>query len=306
MQVPDAWYVIASSDEIRKKPFPVSLFSNRYVLWRDSTGELHMQIDSCPHRSASLSPGEVVDDCITCPFHGFAFDKAGSCSFVPETGRSAPNLKLETLPVVERNGFVWLKRGDNLPDAPPWFEEIREGLYSYESIHEWPTHVSRCVENQLDYAHLPFVHRKSIGRGVQVQGTRRIECDEDRISIYVNQEESEIPTIQFIFPNLWLLTIRARKFFQFMAFVPVSPERTRLYLRAYQGVVTFPLIAPFLKPLFNWSNAIILNEDRRVVLSQRPADSSKAVNENLFPSDRAIDHFRRLWRKSTSSTATDR
>lgn len=301
MQVPDAWYVVASSTEIGRKPFSVSLFSKKFVLWRDSASELHMQIDVCPHRSASLSLGEVVENCIRCPFHGFSFDATGSCSLVPETGRPAPNLKLETHTVIERNGFVWLKKGDNLPESPPWFEDLHDRLFSYQSIHEWPTHISRCVENQLDYAHLPFVHRKTIGRGLDISGARRIDCNEGRIHMYVDQEKSDVPTIQFIFPNLWLLTIKARKFFQFIAFVPMDPERTRLYLRAYQGVITFPPLAPLLSPMFNWSNTIILNEDRRVVLSQRPLDSSDAANEKLFPSDRAIDHFRRLWLESNAN-----
>lgn len=298
MQVPDAWYVVASSNEIGRKPFSVSVFSKKFVLWRDSAGELHMQIDSCAHRSASLSLGEVVDNCIRCPFHGFTFDATGACSLVPETGRPAGNLKVQTHAVVERHGFVWLKRGDNIPESPPWFEELNEGLASYQSIHEWPTHISRCVENQLDYAHLPFVHAKTIGRGLDVSGTRRIDCNDRRLQMYVDREECDIPTIQFIFPNLWLLTIRAREFFQFIAFVPVAPERTRLYLRAYQGFIRFPLLAPLLGPIFNWSNAVILNEDRRVVLSQRPLDTSDAANEKLFPSDGAIVHFRRLWRES--------
>lgn len=299
MQVPDAWYVVASSTEIGKKPFPVSLFSKNFVLWRDSHGKLQMQLDVCPHRSASLSLGEVVENCIRCPFHGFTFDATGSCSLVPETEKPAPNLKLETHAVIERNGFVWLKRGDNLAQSPPWFEDLHDGLSSYQSIHEWPTHISRCVENQLDYAHLPFVHRKTIGRGLDIRGARRIDCNERQINMYVDQEKSDVPTIQFIFPNLWLLTIRAREFFQFIAFVPVGPERTRLYLRAYQGFIPFPL-APLLSPVFNWSNAIILNEDRRVVISQRPLDTSNATSEKLFPSDRAIDHFRRLWLESTA------
>ena len=301
MQVPDAWYVVASSNEIGKKPFSVPLFSENYVLWRDSAGKLHMHSDICPHRSASLSSGEVLDNCIRCPFHGFAFDAAGSCALVPETGRPAPNLKIETYAVLERNGLVWLKKGENLPDAPPWFDELDGSLVWHQSVHEWPTHISRCVENQLDYAHLPFVHRKTIGRGLDVSGTRRIDCLERRISMYVEQENSDRPSIQFIFPNLWLLTIKARKFFQFMAFVPATAQRTRLYLRAYQGLLSSPLLAPFLSPIFNWSNTLILNEDRHVVLSQRPLDSSEASSEKLFPSDRAVEHFRRLWRESTAS-----
>lgn len=300
MQVPDAWYVVASSHEIGNKPISVTAFSEKFVLWRDSSGEIHMQSDACPHRSASLSLGDVVENCIRCPFHGIMFNATGECSLVPETGKAAPNLKVETHTVLERNGFVWVKKGNDLLESPPWFEDLNTGLVSYQSIHEWPTHISRCIENQLDYAHLPFVHRKTIGRGLDVSGARRIDCNEHRIHMYVDQQYGDFPTIQFIFPNLWLLTIRPRKFFQFIAFHPLSPERTRLYLRAYQGFSTTHLISSLLGPIFKWSNSVILSEDRRVVLSQHPLDSSTALSEKLFPSDRAIAHFRSLWSESIS------
>ena len=298
MQLPDAWYVVASSDEIRKKPHQVGLFSRKFVLWRNSSGEIIMQDDVCPHRSASFSLGDVVDDCIRCPFHGFAFDEKGSCSFIPETGKPAPNLQIESFQVVERHGFVWLKRGDNLPESPPWFSELNDKLVSHQSIHQWPTHISRCVENQLDYAHLPFVHKKTIGRDVNVLGPRRIDCNERKISMYVNSQSDEIPTIQFMFPNLWMLTIKNKRFYQFIAFVPVAHGVTRIYLRAYQGMFTFPPLSPLLQPFFNYLNAVILNEDRRVVLSQIPLDTSEVHNEKLFPSDKAIKHFRELWKET--------
>lgn len=300
MQLPDAWYVVAASEEIGNKPLSVVIFSKEFVLWRDESGKVVMQNDSCPHRSAKLSLGEVHKNCIQCPFHGFTFDTSGNCTFVPETEKPSLNLKVETHEVVERNGFIWLKKGSALPESAPWFHELGEDLSMYQSIHEWPTHLTRCVENQLDYAHLPFVHRKTIGRNVDVTGIRRIDCQNDRISMYVDEHNKEIPTIQFIFPNLWLLTISAERFFQFIAFVPVSPERTRLYLRAYQSFARFPLIEPVLKLIFNKSNSMILNEDRAVVLSQTPIVSTEAGNEKLFQSDRAIEHFRRLWRETTT------
>lgn len=303
MELPDAWYVVASSNEIRKRPHQVNIFSKKFVLWRNSNGEIIMQDDVCPHRSASLSLGDIVDNCITCPFHGFAFDENGSCSFIPETGKPAPNLQIETFSIVERHSFVWLRRGENLSESPPWFNELKENLVSYQSIHEWPTHMSRCVENQLDYAHLPFVHKKTIGHDVDVFGPRRIDCDDRKISMYVNSQSDDIPTIQFMFPNLWLLTIKKDKFYQFIAFVPVAPGITRLYLRAYQGMFTLPLLSPLLGPIFNQLNSVILREDRRVVLSQMPLDTSQVINEKLFPSDRAIKHFRDLWKAGVQDFA---
>lgn len=298
MQVPSAWYTVAASTQVGSTPLAVQLFGKDFVLWRNSAGRIIMQADTCPHRSAKLSLGEVHDDCISCPFHGFRFDTTGSCTFVPETGKAAPNLRVDTLQVMEKNGFVWLKHGRTGSDSPPWFTELDSGLAVHESVHEWPTHITRCVENQLDYAHLPFVHKTTIGRNVDVRGTRRIDCEEDRIAMYVSDANAPKAAIQFIFPNLWLLTISPGKFYQFISFVPMSDTKTRLYLRAYQRFLTAPLIVPLLTPLFNRSNSIILEQDRNVVLSQRPPVSTEATLEKLFPSDRAIDYFRQRWRSS--------
>jgi len=295
MPAPEAWYTAASSSQVRSTPFAVELLGVEFVLWRDAAGKVVMQKDLCPHRSAKLSLGEIQNNCIQCPFHGFKFDTTGSCTFVPETAKASPNLCVDTWQVLEQNGFIWLKHGNAQSQSPPWFAELDSGLAMHESVHEWPTHITRCVENQLDYAHLPFVHKTTIGKNVDVKGTRRIDCVDDRISMYVSDANAPTAAIQFIFPNLWLLTIAPGKFYQFISFVPVSNTKTRLYLRAYQRFMTAPFIVPLLTPLFNKSNSVILDQDRRVVLSQRPAVSTEATNEKLFPSDRAIDYFRKLW-----------
>lgn len=307
MQIPKAWYTVASSSEVRERPVSIQLFSEDFVLWRDSSGQAIMQRDTCPHRSAKLSLGEVRENCIQCPFHGFKFDTTGSCILVPETEKPAPNLRVKTFKVVEQNGFVWFNNGigvgggDDDAGPPPWFDELDSGLLMHEKAHEWPTHITRCVENQLDYAHLPFVHRTTIGRNVDVRGQRQIECQNNRISMFVSQLDASKPAIQFIFPNLWLLTISSEKFYQFISFVPMSESRTKLYLRAYQRIIPIPILAPLLTPLFNKSNSIILEQDRHVVLSQRPSVSTTAAGEKLFPSDRAVEHFRRLWLEQVNS-----
>lgn len=301
MMAPSAWYTIAPSSEVRRHPVSVELLSTEYVLWRDQTGKVIAQKDTCPHRSAKLSLGEISNNCIHCPFHGFSFDTTGSCTFVPETERPAPNLRVETFEVKEQHGFIWLKHGNDLADTPPWFYELDSNLLMHESVHEWPTHITRCVENQLDYAHLPFVHRTTIGRNVDIRGKREIEYENGRISMYVDKSDISRAAIQLIFPNLWLLTIAPGKFYQFISFVPLSESRTRLYLRAYQRFIPVPFLKPILTPLFNKSNSVILEQDRHVVLSQRPQNSTEAMDEKSFPSDRAIDLFRKVWREATKS-----
>jgi nitrite reductase/ring-hydroxylating ferredoxin subunit len=43
-------------------------------------GEVHALDDLCPHSGGPLSEGELVDGCVTCPWHGARFELA--------TGRS--------------------------------------------------------------------------------------------------------------------------------------------------------------------------------------------------------------------------
>lgn len=297
MQVPEGWYVVAASTELGKAPISVERFGQSYALWRDSAGRAVMMRDSCPHRSAKLSLGKIQNDCIACPFHGFQFDTSGSCTYVPETEHAAPNLKVATLELTESQGLIWTYFGDKSAagSSHPWFDELDASFSVAESFHEWPTHITRCVENQLDYAHLPFVHASTIGKNVDVRGKRRIDCDGKMISMYTNVADDSAASIKFIFPNLWLLTILPGKFYQFIAFVPVAEQRTRLYLRAYQKFVTAPVLSSLMNLAMNHSNKVIINQDRAVVLSQEPQNSTKASDELLFPSDRAIKYFRDLW-----------
>lgn len=299
MRVPAGWYVIAATDEVKSKPLAVKIFEKDLVLWRDREGLVTLQEDMCPHRSAKLSLGQLHNGCIQCPFHGFEFDTTGSCTHVPETGRSANNLKVQTYSVIEQNGFIWFHTGDQAPTGrPPWFAELDAGLSAANSIHEWPTHITRCIENQLDYAHLPYVHKTSIGHNADVRSTREVDYEDGRIQIYLEKKtsnSSSVPSIQFIFPNLWLLTILPGRFYQFIAFVPVAENTTRIYLNAYHRFSNWKVVNAVLNPILRYQNAVILNQDRRVVLSQEPIVSTRATHEKLFPSDKAIAKFRELW-----------
>ncbi len=294
MKVPPGWYAILSSNElIASRPLAVERFGISLVAWRDSSGSVVLMSDLCPHRSVKLSLGTVSKDCIVCPFHGFEFDQTGACQLIPETKKSAVNLKVPTYSVAEKHGFIWMCLGADSPvDAIPWFSEIeRENLAHSEFTATWPIHVTRCVENQLDYAHLPYLHKTTIGKNFDVTLKRQFELTEQRIKLSFDGEGS----FEFKFPNIWLLEIRPGAFYQMMAFVPVNDRSTKLYIRAYQGFVTLGLLKPIVDKAMNFSNSIILNQDKYAVVSQFPNSSIDAVDEKLYPSDRGIAWYREKW-----------
>ncbi len=304
MQLPAGWYVVADVSELKaRKPLAIERFGLALVLWRQENGSIVAMLDQCPHRSAKLSVGSLVGNSIQCKFHGFEFDACGSCQLVPETRKAAPNLKVPIFPVREMHGFIWIWHGQSEPAAElPWFDALLQGSWSYsKQSTTWPTHVSRCIENQLDYAHLPYVHRNTIGGNMDVTKKVTFETCDEYIRFFPSGKEAGTGFIEFRFPNIWSLTIVPGKFGQMMAFVPVSENETKLYLRGYQSFITIFGLAQIFDTIGAWQSAYILNQDREVVLSQHPRSSIDSDHEILYPSDTAIKFFRERWRASQRS-----
>jgi phenylpropionate dioxygenase-like ring-hydroxylating dioxygenase large terminal subunit len=316
MRVPENhWYPVLEGREVRRRPLGVERLGRRLVFWRSSEGQVHAQRDRCPHLGAALSAGTIENDTLVCPFHGFRYDGSGVCRHIPALGREAnipPGLAVPTFPVREAHGLVWLWWGDPAcaTEELPWYTQL-DGICRYHTlISDWPVHYTRAIENQLDVAHLAFVHRTTIGAGgrSRVDGPY-VEADHQRIRVWATnrrddgapartQEELAAaavglePSLEFRFPGLWLLNIGAR-FKNVIAFVPINERSTRYYLRSYRLGGNARLMRPF-DSLMSLANRFILNQDRRVVMTQTPAQSGDARDDRLMGIDRAIIQFRRL------------
>ncbi|CAN5153029.1 aromatic ring-hydroxylating dioxygenase subunit alpha [soil metagenome] len=297
MKVPSGWYAIAESHEVPKaKLVSLERFGANMVLWHHDSKLVVME-DRCPHRSAKLSLGTLENGCIVCPFHGFQFADTAVCTYVPETKKPASNLTVKTFAWHEQHGVIFVKFGIDENDEPPWFEEL-EGNFAYSTLTStWECHITRCIENQLDYVHLPFVHKNTIGSGSDPSNPALFELSVDGIKTYTNTNKAKGSYFQFKFPNIWVLSIVPGKFLLFLAFAPVNDRKTKLYLRTYQKFCTRPFVKNILGWIANAQNAFILGQDRRVVLSQLPKSVMDADDEKLFPSDRGIAFFREEWRR---------
>jgi phenylpropionate dioxygenase-like ring-hydroxylating dioxygenase large terminal subunit len=169
----------------------------------------------------------------------------------------------------------------------------------------------RAIENQLDVAHLPFVHRSTIGAGARslVEGPY-VEASKQGIKIWVTnakdegqtpRKQAELakaaegkgPGLQFLFPGIWMLNL-SPNLKNVLAFVPVNDQKPLYYLRVYHRI-HIPLIANLFEWLMNLSNRIILNQDKTVVLAQTPCNSSDAILDTFIGADFAIIQFRRIY-----------
>jgi phenylpropionate dioxygenase-like ring-hydroxylating dioxygenase large terminal subunit len=313
------WYPLLESRELKRRPLGLERLGRRFVFWRDASGTAHAQLDRCPHLGAALSAGHIDGDQIVCPFHGFRFGADGHCRHIPangKAGRIPAGLCVESFPVHETLGFVWLWWGDpaKATPSPPCFEVLQSGNWHHSTtVVDWPVHYTRAVENQLDCAHLPFVHRTTIGRGGRtfVEGPY-VEADDTRIRMWVTtsiddgrpqRDQAALAaaaagreaSIDFLFPGLWLLNI-APRFKNLLAFVPVNEHCTRYYLRTVHQLGP-RWLRGLMGRLSSLSNRYILGQDRTVVVTQTPPSSLEATDDQLIGADRAIAQYRRFLRQ---------
>lgn len=312
----DQWYAILESGELKAgRKAGVRRLGEYLVVWRDDNGAPACVADRCVHRGAALSCGRVVDGKIQCPFHGFRYDPSGRCVLIPANGAAEPvpeNFRTRSYAAREAYGFIWIFWGDKKEDLPPikFFDDIDDSFsYSGVSSH-WPVHYTRCVENQLDVVHLPFVHATTIGAGAKtVVNGPYVVAGGGEIKFWVQNEteKGQKPLkpeemaqpgegrfhIHFIFPNLWQNWI-GPKMRIFISFTPVDESNTVIYMRVYQKMITFPVISRLFNFVMMLYSRIILGQDRRVVITQKPVKSELAMGENLVQGDLPIAKYRMM------------
>ena len=315
--IPNQWYVLLESRQVKDTPIGVTRMGEKMVFWRDADGQVSCLRDRCPHRGVALSRGQIINGNLQCPFHGFEYDASGRCTLIPANGRSASVPKVfqaHSYPTYESRGFIWVWWGGNPPDElpPPRFFDDVDDTFTYRTIYDpWDAHYTRVIENQLDVAHVPFLHYNTIGRGNRTlfDGPGLQWIDKDLFYIYTYnrvddgtppRKPSQVPApdptreykLEFLFPNLWQNYIQA-DMRVIGAFVPVDEEHTLLYLRYCQRFVTLPLLRDLVAWLALPYNRYIAHQDRRIVVTHQPLASGLRIGERLIQADQPIIAYRR-------------
>lgn len=163
--VPNGWYcLLGSADLPAGEVRSVIAVERELVVFRTADGTPAVLDAHCPHLGAHLGGGAVVDGHVQCPYHGWRFDGTGSCVEVPYSEARIPaRACLPSYPVREQDGFVfaWFHAGGQPPsyelprvpevDDPEWGDPHP---FAYELV----AALQEMGENNVDYAHLCFVH----------------------------------------------------------------------------------------------------------------------------------------------------
>jgi phenylpropionate dioxygenase-like ring-hydroxylating dioxygenase large terminal subunit len=108
----NAWYAVATADEVGRTPLARRLLGHRVVLYRTTGGDAVVLEDRCAHRPVPLSDGRLVGDDIFSGYTGFGYAPDGRCVSVPTQDNVPFDAAVRSFPVHEDGTFVWAWGGE--------------------------------------------------------------------------------------------------------------------------------------------------------------------------------------------------
>ena len=166
IQFEDFWYVVAPSDCLTAKTvLHRTVLDEWLVIFRGADGQPVALRDRCLHRNTKLSGGRVHQGRLTCPYHGWQYDKTGQVVNVPAEGERFETTRgrcAKAYDTCEQDGYVYVRLGGasgaltTEPFAMPHYQE--PGWETVRVINRFANGVTNCAENFIDIPHTVSVH----------------------------------------------------------------------------------------------------------------------------------------------------
>jgi phenylpropionate dioxygenase-like ring-hydroxylating dioxygenase large terminal subunit len=216
----NTWYVAALSREIEAgKLFSRKILGTSIVMYRRTTGEPVAMRDRCPHRFAPLSLGTLVDDEVTCLYHGLKFDCTGKCTHNPHgKGKIPSTAHVRSFPLVERDGFLWIWPGDPAKVDESLIMDCSilnrnpASSVAYAHMHN-EANYELLADNIMDLSHIDHLHGPLINtRGKLSPLMPQVEKEADDVRI--RWEWHANPAMLMLAENLSAPEASAEQFFE--------------------------------------------------------------------------------------------
>jgi methylxanthine N1-demethylase len=311
------WHPVLLAAELSDAPQAVTLLGERVVVVRLG-GTVAALRDLCIHRGSALSVGKVIDgDKLQCAYHGWTYDGEGRCLRIPaRPGMAIPaKARVQRYEAAEHVGLIWVCL-EGPPAMPlPEFPEYGDPAYHVIRIptYDWRCGAARRLENFVDVAHLPFLHEGVLGdprrpevpryqvtrdattlkfaAGLEAQPGNPYKHDDQDSSTLVPREPIHY-TIQMPFTvHLAQPLPDGKRYTLFMTACPVTDKLTRTFSFGGRNYDKDPgRDAEYVD-----YQHVILEQDRRVVETQRPEELpvDLAAELHIGQVDRASVDYRK-------------
>ncbi|NNE57158.1 MAG: aromatic ring-hydroxylating dioxygenase subunit alpha [Hellea sp.] len=167
--VMDIWYFAGISKDVKPgEMHRIEIAGEPINLGRSKSGEVFAMRDICPHWSAPLSKGRIVDGTVECPYHGWRFGTSdGTCKAIPalcsEDKTDTQKIRVRTYPIREVGALIWVflskdKKGED-PKVDPPSIPFAKNKPIIDDIFMLDCPMDQAVIGLMDPAHGPFVHQ---------------------------------------------------------------------------------------------------------------------------------------------------
>ncbi len=276
----NAWYVLATAEEVSRTPLARRVLGLPIVLFRTDGGRPVALEDRDAHRPYPLSLGRLDGDTIVCGYSGFAYGPDGRCVSVPTQPRVPVGARVRAFPVVEQDGLVWVWPGvealavRHRPPGTPWLTDPAWATFG----DQWETAAGTLLlhENFADITHVavvdPFIAPPVLaGRPpdlvVEVSETR-VSFSRDyppapvapwhaeALGLRADESHPQREEGTFVSPGLWVnawhvLAGEGRHTFRFThALTPISSAVTRHVWRVSRNFAPDAQQSARLRPIF--------------------------------------------------------
>jgi 5,5'-dehydrodivanillate O-demethylase len=188
------WIPVAEASEVAPgRAKTIQIMSERFTLYRGTTGDAHLVANFCAHRGTILGTGWVDGDDIRCFYHGWKYDGTGQCIEQPaEEDSFAQKVQIRGYPVREYLGLIFAYLGTG---EPPEFQELE--LFGGPGYRDRGSYVRKTnffnsLENSVDWIHVYFVHgRSGFTTGGVNREIPRVRAEETEFGIAATQEYSD-------------------------------------------------------------------------------------------------------------------
>lgn len=319
------WYVIGEKHQFRSsKLYKKTVWNRDYVVWKQD-GQFFAMDNHCSHRGAALSNGELINNHVACPYHGYEFDTNGVLSKVPGlTFKPSPCQNIRSYQIREQNGWVYLNTNASLDEQPvPIFEEPEatdpKCVANFLNV-PFNAYARLISENSLDVMHITYVH--SFGN-VQVpspiyENPPKL-CDDypghyKTQYVYLSGENSIAKKIfnssilnvdvEFVLPHLQLVRVRFDKYVSTIitSVTPINMTHSQVYMKTYRSYWYIPNASNIVEKLFNhvfhrFTEQVMLDtilQDKFVVENIKPEHMDGKYNMKF---DKPANVYRQLYKK---------
>lgn len=145
------------------KPLRFRLLGEDLVAFRNTSGEVGVLEERCPHRQSSLALGVNDKDGLRCLYHGWKFAVDGRCLERPtEPPNARHNIRAVAYPTHEAGGVIWAYMGPAEHKQPfpefNWFDMPSANAVPFKIQED--CNYAQAVEGTIDTAHAGVLHRE--------------------------------------------------------------------------------------------------------------------------------------------------